>query len=180
MQAIMKDTTPVRLSEQEAVDCDVWSDGCNGGLSENYFYMSYEIGSQSAADYAYEAQDKSCRNQRGKMIESRAIEFEFVEFTEGDADNIRRIKEKVSEGPMTVYVAAGNACWRWYKSGKITRDNPCFYFLPDDKIIDHAVALVGYDGDDHWIIQNSWDDDWGDGGFMEIDMENGAGLFGIN
>ena len=45
MQAIKDDKPVVRLSEQEAVDCDTRSSGCNGGWPKNYFRMSSEIGS---------------------------------------------------------------------------------------------------------------------------------------
>ena len=44
MQAIKNDSK-VRLSEQEGVDCDVNSYGCNGGWMSNYWVMSSEIGS---------------------------------------------------------------------------------------------------------------------------------------
>lgn len=62
MQAINNDATPVRLSEQEGVDCDTRSYGCRGGWMHNYWIMSRDIGSQTNADYPYEAQDGDCRN----------------------------------------------------------------------------------------------------------------------
>ena len=55
MQAIKNDTVPVRLSEQEGVDCDERSGGCRGGWMHNYWRMSMEIGSQTDEDYPYEA-----------------------------------------------------------------------------------------------------------------------------
>jgi C1A family cysteine protease len=55
MQAIKDDTDPIRLSEQEGVDCDNRSYGCSGGWMHNYWKMSKEIGSQSEVDYEYEA-----------------------------------------------------------------------------------------------------------------------------
>lgn len=27
--------------------------------------------------------------------------------------------------------------------------------------INHAVLLIGYDGDNNWIIKNQWDTTWG-------------------
>lgn len=55
MQAIKRDTTAVRLSEQEGVDCDHRSSGCAGGSPYGYWQMSHEIGSQAYADYPYES-----------------------------------------------------------------------------------------------------------------------------
>ncbi len=31
----------------------------------------------------------------------------------------------------------------------------------------HAVKIVGY-GSDHWIVNNSWNDSWGDNGTFRI------------
>lgn len=62
VQAIQRDTTAVRLSEQEGVDCDHRSGGCAGGSVSGYWLMSHEIGSQSYADYPYESQKGHCRH----------------------------------------------------------------------------------------------------------------------
>ena len=72
MQAIKNEAAVIRLSEQEGVDCDNQSYGCQGGWMSYYWQMSANIGSSSNADYPYEATDNNCRNQGGKMIYSRA------------------------------------------------------------------------------------------------------------
>ena len=38
--------------------------------------------------------------------------------------------------------------------------------------IDHAVLLIGYDGNDNWIIKNSWGTSWGENGFMRVSIAN--------
>ena len=53
MQAIKDDTTPVRLSEQEGVDCVDESHGCGGGWMNDYWDWSKANGSQTNADYPY-------------------------------------------------------------------------------------------------------------------------------
>lgn len=56
------------------------------------------------------------------------------------------MKSRLAQGPMTIAVAAGNDCWRYYSAGVLSAANNC----PTN--IDHGVVLVGLhmpgDGDD--------------------------------
>ena len=70
MQSIKSGLPPVRLSEQEGLDCIKQSHGCGGGWMHHFFEWSMENGSQSEADYPYEARNRKCRRQDGKTIAS--------------------------------------------------------------------------------------------------------------
>ena len=83
MQAIKKDTAPVRLSEQEGVDCDYYSSGCSYGWMSYYWNMSADIGSQTNEDYKYEAKEGNCRNQDKKVVASRA-DRDSIKLMRGD------------------------------------------------------------------------------------------------
>jgi hypothetical protein len=144
MQSIKNDAPVVRLSEQEGVDCDKNSYGCNGGWMSNYWQMSAEIGSQANETYKYEGIDAECRHQKEKTIESRA-----------KASSVRKVavddmKSELQNGPMSIAVAAGNDCWRYYKSGILSEENNC----PGG--LDHGVVIVGLDEKSgqkpYWII----------------------------
>ena len=46
-----------------------------------------------------------------------------------------------------------------------------------DAFQNHAVSVVGYgteDGEDYWLIKNSWGTWWGDNGFMKL--KRGVGM----
>ena len=52
---------------------------------------------------------------------------------------------------------------------------------PADKNTGHAVTVVGYgttdDGEDYWLIKNSWSKDWGEGGYIRL--KKGVGMCNI-
>ena len=46
--------------------------------------------------------------------------------------------------------------------------------------VDHAIAVVGYgteNGEDYWLIKNSWGPSWGENGFIRL--KRGVGMCGI-
>ena len=108
------------------------------------------------------------------MIASRAI-TDSIEMVD-----VADMTTKIQSGPMSIAVAAGNNCWRYYESGILSKDNNC----PTD--LDHGVVVVGLNaqpenGDKpHWIIQNSWGESWGQKGFIHIAVEDGEGTSAMN
>lgn len=72
MQSIKYGTEPVRLSEQEGIDCSARQQGCVGGRHEWYWEYSNDHGSQLYETYPYESKKGECRNQENKVVASRA------------------------------------------------------------------------------------------------------------
>lgn len=67
----------------------------------------------------------------------------------------------VNEQPVSVLVCASS--WQFYKKGIHKR------FCGECS--DHAVLLIGYgsdEGEDYWLIKNSWGPKWGEEGTIRI------------
>ena len=120
-----------RLSEQQLVDCDTKSEGCNGGLQE--FAMEYlESNTQELeADYQYTAKDGKCQTDAslGKVLVTQIHEVE--------AESVDQLKAAIAQGPVSVTIEADKTVFQMYRSG-IFDSEEC------GQELDHAVTAVGY------------------------------------
>ena len=179
----IKNYTVVRLSEQELVDFSKENYGCNGGLMHLAFkYIINNKGLVANQDYPYkgyrlnndtETNNNDIDNNKEKLT------FNKVSFSNITSYNfvIPRSKNdllaSLKQGPVSIAIDASSFFFRFYSDGII--DLPYNY----SKNINHAVLLTGYekDGDEaYWIIQNSWGESWGDGGFAKIRVKDGEGV----
>ncbi|XP_026677399.1 cathepsin L-like, partial [Diaphorina citri] len=61
---------------------------------------------------------------------------------------------------------------------------PGVYYEPEcnSTQLDHAVLVVGYgtdeNGNDYWLVKNSWNTTWGDEGYIKMarNRENNCGV----
>lgn len=166
------DFTP--LSEQQLVDCAQAFDnhGCEGGLPSHAFeYVMYAGGISTETDYPYKAVDEACT----------VAEDTYAVDVQGGSVNITELDEAslktavYTAGPVSVaFEVYGN--FRDYKSGVYSSDE-CGNTAMD---VNHAVLAAGYgvmDGEDYWLVKNSWGTDWGDEGYFRI--ERGVNMCGI-
>jgi len=160
-QTLIKNGKGQTFSEQQLVDCDRDADaGCNGGLMQTAFQYIEEKGIESDAKYPYKARDQTCKYDTGSVVAKvgnvQCYEDNTVEDTKQYLNSV---------GPLAIAVDATD--FQSYDSG-ILKCNA--YSL------DHGVLLVGYgteDGQDYWIVKNSWGKNWGESGFVRVSTTQG-------
>ena len=166
--AIAMNVSAPSLSEQEILDC-ASKDGCGGGFMDNAFHwVEYHNGVCSEEEYPYQAKDGLCK----KCTPVVKVK-DYVDVT---PNNTRELMKAVLKQPVAIAIEADNIWFQLYKKGVMK--GHCGTNL------DHGVLLVGYgteNGDDYWLIKNSWGADWGDKGYIKILRKNkdGPGNCGI-
>lgn len=86
------------------------------------------------------------------------------------------LEDAITVQPVIVGVDASSPAFMSYSGGILSGDS-C------GTNVNHALLAVGYgssaDGDDYYILQNSWGATWGEQGYMKIAAVDGPGVCGI-
>ena len=164
----------IDLAEQQLVDCangfKYGSHGCNGGQMEGAFKYVIENGQCSENVYPYTAEDGTCQKCQSTVTMSSCYDVK--------PNDQLSLKSAVSRQPVSVAIEADTFYFQSYSNGVLTSDK-CGTKL------DHGVLVVGYgteNGNDYWLVKNSWGTSWGDKGYVKIgrsDSQNDQGICGI-
>jgi len=166
--AIFKKTGKlVSLSEQNLVDCStIRNEGCHGG--NPYFALIYAVvnkGIDTEETYPFEGKQSQCRydeNNSGARILSG------VQIARGDEEELKKAIGTV--GPVSAVVDGHQSSFQLYKSG-IYSQPEC-----DRTWVNVCVLAVGYgseNGQDYYIVKNSWGTQWGEEGYIRMGRNNG-------
>jgi hypothetical protein len=170
-----------RLSTQQIISCDKKDNGCDGGDTVTaYSYVKKAGGIDAAGDYP----DKShttgrtgkCTWDHKKVAQISGFAWATKPCKRGacnQQDETALARALAQHGPVSICVNAGN--WNLYKRGVYSRKCSAAY-----RDVDHCVQLVGFDASaspPFWIVRNSWNTDWGEKGFMRLQM--GKNLCGV-
>jgi len=164
----------VSLSEQNLMDCSEsqGNHGCGGGLMDNAFqYVKDNDGIDSEESYPYETKVGECRYSRSNRA---ATDTGFVDIPSGNEKAL--VKALATVGPVSVAIDASHDSFQFYKGG-VYNPPDC-----DSHQLDHGVLAVGYattdDGQDYYIVKNSWGTGWGMDGYllMARNVKNECGI----
>nr|XP_014292126.1 cathepsin L1-like [Halyomorpha halys] len=160
----------VSLSEQQLIDCssEYGNQGCDGGLMDNAFeYIQDNGGVASEESYPYQGEVGHCKSKKLNPVHGTSVRT-HVNLPEGSE---RALQEAVATvGPVSVAVSASNSGFLHYGGGIFDGDS-C-----EPEELDHGVLVVGYgseEGQDYWIIKNSWSTRWGEQGYMRLARNKG-------
>ncbi|CAD8086083.1 unnamed protein product [Paramecium sonneborni] len=151
----VKNKTTVVLSEQQLIDCDTQSFGCNGGYQNLALKYIANHGLNDAKVYPYiQKQSGICKMDQGPYKTNGAQSVSSINF-----------KSYLTEYPLVVVVDATN--WQFYGGG---------IFKDCNRSVNHAVLAVGFDDNDNWFVKNSWGNSWGEKGFITLAPGNTCGI----
>jgi len=163
----------VSLSEQQLVDCSrkYGNYGCMGGLMDNAFrYIKDNGGIDTEESYPYEARDGKCRFKPENV---GATDVGFTDIPQGDEDALTQALATV--GPISVAIDASHFSFQLYHTG-VYYERRC-----SSTQLDHGVLAVGYgteDGEDFYLVKNSWGKSWGQKGYIKMarNKDNNCGI----
>jgi hypothetical protein len=162
------------LSEQWLVSCNTDGYGCNGGWWAHKWHAGV-TGQCGGTGAVREEKFPYTSGQTGDEPLCNGPYPHVFLITDwayiGDRYSVPKvsaIKQAIYDyGPVSALVYVDES-FQYYSRGVFDSSN--------DGTINHAVTLVGWDdsyeyqGNTYgvWILRNSWDDDWGDDGYMYI------------
>jgi len=148
------------LSEENLVECSKQNHGCGGGAMVLGFMYAEKNPLMTEAAYPYTSgggHSGSCKYQKSEGVGS-------VKGFEEVSKSASQMKAAISKGPVSVAIEADKSVFQHYRSGVLT-GRACGTKL------DHGVLAVGYgseDGEDYFLVKNSWGGSWGDNGYVKI------------
>ncbi|XP_075585212.1 crustapain [Dermatophagoides farinae] len=167
----------VVLSKQQVLDCVLppfyLSDGCNGGMLDDIFHYTKQVGLTMEKTYPYKGKQEECHQVLGEWREW-IYRYNYLPLNSTDEMIMWFIYNK---GPVAALINAGDRQFQLYSGGILTDGG--------DRGLDgqhnQYVQIIGWGNDnglDFWMVKNSWGRDYGESGYVK--MIRGVNNRGIN
>uniref|UniRef100_A0AC35EUK5 Uncharacterized protein n=1 Tax=Panagrolaimus sp. PS1159 TaxID=55785 RepID=A0AC35EUK5_9BILA len=143
------------LSEQQIVDCDIYSKGCTYGYLNSALNVAKTTGLVKASSYPYQDRQGSCQSLNGPKFKIS----NYIYLTDENAI----ANALYNNGPILFSMVCPSAL-QYYTGGVFSMDEG---ICMADKIGYHSPVIVGYSSD-YWIVKNSWGTYWGENGYLRL------------
>jgi len=147
--------------------------GCDGGFAAPAFdWIMRNGGIATQEEYPYLMVDSWCLPN----LTSSGVKVKGYVNVSSSESALQHAVATV--GPVTVAIDAAHDEFEFYSSG-VYYNPQCKNDLND---LDHEVLVVGYgtdeQGNDYWIVKNSWSTSWGDQGYIKMarNRDNNCGI----
>ena len=151
--------SPVKLSEQEIVDCSLKNQGCVGGYPYLVFKYINSVGLSTEEYYPFTGTNKTCTASTSRK--TRVVAPVKYAFTTSILDFL----EALQYGPA-VGIHVATKSFKQYSSG-VYDDTTCTGKL------NHSAVAVGYDLDapvPYIRFKNAWGPAWGEDGYYNLSI----------
>ena len=94
-------------------------------------------------------------------------------YTDVQAGSVSAMMTAVAKQPVSIAIQADQRDFQHYSGGVLS--SGC------GQQLDHGVLNVGYgteNGQDYWLVKNSWGATWGDAGYIKI-LKDDSNLCGV-
>lgn len=167
-------------SAQGQLSCDTENQfGCDGGYVDKAFEYMKANDVFDEGCVPYQGSTDTCDNIKAQSTQCQTNNSKTFSVTDAyylsDADAMKL--DIYLNGPIhaTFYMCADLYT---YVSGTYSCDAACGSGTGSDSLGAHAVIVTGWgtdeDGVEYWRVQNSWGEEWGDGGYFNMRMGAGA------
>ena len=169
----------VSLSEEQLINCvNGGAFDCNSGgdMKAAFEYVISNKGIVSEASDPYTTTDhQTCKYKAGSGTYAATITSYKTVATNDEA----ALATAVALNPVSIAIDASQSSFQFYSSGIYDEPNCCTNCAQSD--LDHGVLAVGYgtdNGQDYWLVKNSWNSGWGDAGYIKM-ARNKNGQCGV-
>jgi len=154
--------------------------GCKGGLMTDAmdFLVHQQSGGIDTEDsYKYTGKDGQCEfGDSSKSVGATISGYKTIK----QGDEAALLTAVAAVGPISVGVDASTH-WQFYHKGVMKPKGLLLSCSANPRKMDHGVAIVGYgtapDGEDYWIVRNSWGTAWGEEGYVRL--QRGVNACGV-